>query len=235
MRFLALATDYDGTIARDGIVEVETASALQRLKDSGRKLILVTGRELPELVVACPDLKLFDFVVAENGAVIFDPQKKQETVLAALPSEVLVARLRADGVPGISVGRTIIALWKPYELHALEAIRDLGLELHIIFNKQAVMILPSTVSKATGLTEVLGRLEIDPENVVGVGDAENDHAFIDFCGFGVAVDNAIVSLKERVHYVTQGARGTGVVELIDQILEDDLKSLFDRSIKLMSF
>ena len=60
----------------------------------------------------------------------------------------------------------------------LEAIRDLGLELQIIFNKGAVMVLPAGVNKASGLAVALARLGLSPHNVVGVGDAENDHAFL---------------------------------------------------------
>ena len=49
MRYLAVATDYDGTLAYSGRVHPDVFEALQRLKDSGRRLILVTGRELPDL------------------------------------------------------------------------------------------------------------------------------------------------------------------------------------------
>jgi hydroxymethylpyrimidine pyrophosphatase-like HAD family hydrolase len=228
MRFKALATDYDGTLAHDGLVDAATLHCLRQLRQSGRKVIMVTGRELPELLLVCADIGLFDLVVAENGAVLYDPESAEETVLAPSPSEVLVARLRAEGVPGISVGRSIIALWKPHEVQALEAIRDLGLELHIVFNKEAVMILPSTVNKATGLAAALKRLSIDARDVVGIGDAENDHAFIAACGFGVAVANAIPSLKESVELVTSGARGEGVRELVRQMLHDDLAALIAR-------
>lgn len=225
MRCDALATDFDGTIAEEGVVDATTLDALERLKMSGRRLIMVTGRELPELIRIFPAITLFDLVVAENGAVIYDPGTHEEIVLAPAPSESLVDRLRAQGVPDISVGRSIIALWKPHEVTALAAIRDLGLELHIVFNKQAVMILPSNVSKASGLAEACKRLNIDQKHIAGIGDAENDHAFIEACGFGAAVANAIPSLKERVIHVTQGARGAGATELIEIILSDKLGPL----------
>jgi hydroxymethylpyrimidine pyrophosphatase-like HAD family hydrolase len=228
MRFKALATDYDGTIARDGIVDDATVSALARLKQSGRHLILVTGRELPELLQLFPNIRLFDLVVAENGAIMFDPSSKEELVLAPTPSAELVDVLRASGVPDVSVGRSIIALWKPYEITALKAIRDLGLELHIVFNKDAVMILPSAVNKLSGLNRALERLGLDVVDTVGIGDAENDQAFLKACGFSVAVDNAIPALKERAMLVTAGARGDGAVELIEQIIADDLAALVAR-------
>ncbi|TIV90480.1 MAG: HAD family phosphatase, partial [Mesorhizobium sp.] len=71
MYFMALATDYDGTLAHNGLVAASTLSALETLKRSGRKLILVTGRELPDLKEVFPEIGLFDKVVAENGALIY--------------------------------------------------------------------------------------------------------------------------------------------------------------------
>lgn len=222
MHYLALATDYDGTIAHDGILEAGTIAGLERLKASGRRLIMVTGRELDDLTRVCARLDLFDLVVAENGAVLYDPATAEEVLLTAGPSAALVARLRAENVPGLSVGRSIIATWEPYETVVLEAIRDLGLELQIIFNKGAVMVLPATVNKATGLAAALDRMGMEAGAVVGVGDAENDHAFIRACGCGVAVANAIPSLKQEVDIVLGLPRGQGVVELIDNLIATDL-------------
>ncbi len=222
MYIICLATDYDGTLAHDGVVDPATVEALERLKRSGRKLLLVTGRELPDLVAVFPRLDLFDCVVAENGALLFDPSTKQERPLAPEPSAEFVARLRAGGATPLSVGRAIVATREPYEAAALKAIRDLGLELQIVFNKGAVMILPPGVNKASGLKAALEDLGLSGHNVVAVGDAENDHAFMQAAGFSVAVANALPSVKEEADLVTAGARGAGVVELIDLVLEKDV-------------
>ena len=222
MYFQALATDYDGTLAHHGKVDETTTLALERLRTSGRKVILVTGRELGELEEVCPRLELFDLIVAENGALLFDPANDDEVLLAEPPSEALIARLRAEKLPDLSIGRTIIATREPYETVVLEAIRELGLELQIIFNKGAVMVLPSTVNKATGLSAALERLGLSAKNVVGVGDAENDHAFIKACGCAAAVANAIPALMNEVDLVTEGRAGAGVTELINRMIATDL-------------
>ena len=73
MYVICLASDYDGTLAHDGAVDQATVEALERLKRSGRKLLLVAWRELPDLVAVGPRLDLFNRVVAENGALIDDP------------------------------------------------------------------------------------------------------------------------------------------------------------------
>ena len=222
MRYLALASDYDGTLAHDGLVDEPTLAALERLLASGRRLILVTGRELPELQKTFPHLDLFERVVVENGALLYRPGTHEEKTLAEPPPEVFVRTLKERGVGPISVGRVIVATWHPHETTVLETIRDLGLEMQVIFNKEAVMVLPAGVNKATGLAAALKELGLSPHNVVGVGDAENDHAFLSLCECAVAVDNALPMLKEKADLVTGGSRGAGVAELIDRLVKTDL-------------
>ena len=93
----------------------------------------------------------------------------------------------------------------------LETIRDLGLELQVIFNKGAVMVLPSGINKASALYAALTQLGLSPHNVVGIGDAENDHAFMQLCECVVAVSNALPMVQERADYVTAADHGAGVV------------------------
>jgi hydroxymethylpyrimidine pyrophosphatase-like HAD family hydrolase len=225
MQYSALATDYDGTVAHDGVVDEPTIAALERLKAGQRRIILVTGRELPDLERVMPRLDLFDRIVAENGALLYTPATREEKPLGEPPPAAFVKRLRAMDVSPLSVGRVIVASWEPNEGQVLDAIRDLGLELQIIYNKGAVMVLPAGVNKASGLAVALGDLGLSPLDCVAVGDAENDNAFLEASGFSVAVANALPSLKERATWVTQGARGAGVAELIDRMLADDLEGL----------
>ena len=219
MKYKVLATDYDGTLAFDGVVDDDTAHALKRARESGLRLVLVTGRELSDLFNTFPRVDLFDLVVAENGAVLHVPSDGSIEVLAEGAPPEFVATLQRAGIP-LSVGHSIVATVTPHEQVVFDAIRDFALRWHVIFNKEAVMALPENVTKATGLEVALRRLNVTPEETVGIGDAENDHAFLRMCGFSVAVDNALPSLKETVQYVTEGARGAGVRELLARLLDD---------------
>ncbi len=221
MYILALAADYDGTIAHHGVVDAPTCVALERLRESGRRLILVTGRDLPDLKRAFPQIGLFDRVVAENGALLYDPATGQERTIAPPPPSQFVEALRQRNVLPLSVGRSIVATWEPNGATVLEVIRDLGLELQIIFNKGAVMVLPPGVNKASGLAAALRELELSTPNVVGVGDAENDHAFLRSCACAAAVANALPAVKDDADIRLAGDHGTGVIELIDMISRDD--------------
>src|SRR5262245_30243896 len=122
MRYLALATDYDGTLASDGIVDGSTLAALDRARDYGLRLILVTGRLLSDLFATFPRPDLFERIVAENGALLYDPAADHVRVLAQPPPPALLQRLSSAGVP-LAVGRSIIATAEPYEHIVLSAIR----------------------------------------------------------------------------------------------------------------
>jgi hypothetical protein len=104
------------------------------------------------------------------------------------------------------------------------------LDLQIVFNKHSVMVLPASVNKATGLTTALEMLGETAEATVAVGDAENDLVMLSMVGCGVAVGNALASVKERADLVMAGRAGEGVRELIDQILADDLASALGRAV-----
>lgn len=221
-RYRVLATDYDGTIATRGIVNAGTLAALERARKAGLKLVLVSGRELGSLQRTFDRFELFDSMVLENGAVLYEPSIERERALCDPAPDRLVRALLERGVQPLSVGRVIVATLEPHENTVLQTIRDLGLEYQVVFNKGAVMLLPAGVTKATGLKQALLALGIDSSSTVAVGDAENDHALLDFCGVGAAVANALPALKERADIVLSREDGEGVAELIDRLLSGTL-------------
>ncbi len=223
MQYHVLATDFDGTIAEQGLVPESTIEALEKIKASGRKLVMVTGRRMEPLMELLPDIGLFDLIVAENGALLYEPKTATETLLASAPPPELVAQMRERGVGEIECGRVIVATWRPHELVALEVISSLAIDVQIIFNKDAVMLLPSGCNKALGLSAALAQLQISPLNTVCVGDAENDQAMMRLCGVSAAVANALDSVKQICRIVTDLPRGAGVEQLCQMILEDDLQ------------
>lgn len=224
MTFQVLATDYDGTLAFEGRVDEATIESLRCARDSGRRLILVTGRELADLFNTFEHVDLFDRVVAENGAVLYNPESRDIEILAAGPPPEFVARLTDENVP-LSVGHVVVATVVPHEQALLAAIRDLSLDWHVIFNKESVMALPSSVTKLSGLEPALGAIGLPVATAIGVGDAENDLVFLRCCGLAAAVSNALPSVKEIAHIVTAEARGAGVAELIARWVAGDLGRL----------
>ena len=217
MRFRAIASDYDRTLANDGWVAPATVDVLRRARASGLKMILITGRVLDDLRTLFSELSLFDLVVAENGALLFDPALGSEEPLCGPSPDSFLQGLRDGGIPFV-VGRRVVATVRPNEQVVLELAKRLNLELQISFNRESVMVLPSGVDKGSGLTAALAKLAISPAEIVGIGDAENDWAFLRLCRYSVAVANAIDSLKKQVDHVTRTRFGAGATEVIEQVI-----------------
>jgi HAD superfamily hydrolase (TIGR01484 family) len=222
VRYHALAADYDGTLAHHGLIDDLTWASLKQLRESGRKLIMVTGRELDELLALLPHAEMFDRIVAENGAVLYCPATKNVKLLAPPPPPEFGEELKRRGAERVAVGRVIVATWEPHQDTALHVIHDMALELQVIFNKGAVMVLPTGVNKATGLDAALHDLGLSRHNVVAIGDAENDHALLMRAELGTAVSNALPALKQHADLITPGDHGTGVAQLIDWMIANDL-------------
>ena len=222
MKYTVLATDYDGTIAHNGAVDQPTIAALNRAKDAGIRLLLVTGRRVEDMPAIFSQWTLFDRVVGENGAVVCNPATGQLQTLSPPPPPAMLERLNRLNVP-LAVGHSVVATVKPYDQQIAEAITELKLEWHLIFNKHDVMALPSGVSKASGLLAALGDLQIPIEQSVAVGDAENDLEMFAACAFPVAVDNALPTVKAAARWVTPAQRGAGVAQLIERWLSEGLR------------
>ena len=193
MHFLALASDYDGTLADDGNIADATWDALRRLQTSGRKLILVTGRSFADLARALPQFDAFDGIVAENGAILYCPAGHRTVPLSSGLPNSLVERLQLRKVEPLWIGDIILATRIENTQEILEAVRQLDLELGI-----------------------------PAQRVVSIGDGENDRALFESTGCGVAVANAPAIVKKTADLVTEGASGAGVSELIDRVIATDL-------------
>jgi hypothetical protein len=113
---------------------------------------------------------------------------------------------------------------EPHETVALECIREPGLKLQVIFNREAVRVLPSGVIKATGRKRALEELQLAVHNIVAIGDSENEHAFIDASECAVAVANGVPSLREHADFVTSAPADAGVLQVIAVLLRDDFNA-----------
>jgi len=214
----AIAIDYDGTLADAGQAGGQALAALRQAQSTGTRLLLITGRERADLQQVFPELPLFDLVVAENGALLYFPATGEERTLGEPPPLALIASLRGAGIGPLSIGRCMVATLLPHEHAVLRTVSELGLNWHVSHNREAIMLLPGGIDKGSGLRAALQELGLQGEQVLGIGDAENDLLFLGLCGHAVAVANALPGVKEAVDQVTQGASGAGVAEVIHQFL-----------------
>ncbi|HKF22541.1 MAG TPA: HAD family hydrolase [Candidatus Angelobacter sp.] len=217
-----LACDYDETLASGGQVQPPARDALARLRSFGGKTILVTGRELEDLITVFPDIWLFDLLVVENGAVLHSPGDGRTRALAGPPMPRFLDKLRHRGVQPLATGRAIVATKQRHYAAVHQTIAEMDLPLDIVLNRDSLMVLPQGIDKSSGLAVALEVLQISPQNVVGVGDAENDAPFLKLCGCSVAVANALPAIHEIVDVVTDQPSTAGVMEVIDKIMAGEL-------------
>lgn len=214
--YRAVAFDYDGTLTSGGRPRADLLDALAAARRGGLRIVLVTGRILDHLRAEFPDVaEHFDAIVAENGAVLVSTSVHQ--LLASPIPGALSLALAADGVP-VDRGEVLLACAATDGERVLRAVRQLGVDAQLVFNREAMMILPTGVSKATGLRAALDELGIAPLDTVAVGDAENDHAMFDACGLGIAVANAVAALQRHADLVVPEPDADGAMIMLRDVV-----------------
>src|SRR6266487_1149744 len=98
MKLAAIALDYDGTIAVDGVFDPLVRESIAAARQHGVVVILVTGRQLADLRRVAGDLTCLDAVVAENGGVLEFPASGRHVILSHPPSVAFIAELQRRGV-----------------------------------------------------------------------------------------------------------------------------------------
>jgi HAD superfamily hydrolase (TIGR01484 family) len=99
MKFLAIALDYDGTIARDDSLDDRVREAIAELRAQNIVVMIVTGKTLADLRQAAGDLHFVDAVVAENGAVVEFTGSGYSKVLGNPPPQSVLEALQQEGIP----------------------------------------------------------------------------------------------------------------------------------------
>jgi len=216
LKFLALALDYDGTIAASDILNQDVRAAIAEIRALGILVLIVTGRILEDLRRVAGDLHFVDAVVAENGAALEFPDSGYSTLLGAPPPSVVLEELRREGILFVS-GRSIVEADSKDAPRILAIIQRLELPLVLVFNRGRVMVLPQAISKATGLRQALAILRLSPHNTVAIGDAENDHELLQSCELGAAVEWGSEALKASADFVLQGKGPEAVAGYIREL------------------
>jgi hypothetical protein len=217
--FKAIAIDFDGTLTEGGRPEQHVLASLAEARDAGMALLLVTGRVVSDLLHVFPDAEQwFDVIVAENGAVI-----RRGGVSNALTEPVpleLDGPLVERGV-FFQRGQVLLACSSDDELLVLEQVRRLEADCQLIRNRGALMVLPSGVSKGSGLLEALEEIGVSYHSTIGIGDAENDLALLRHCELAVAVGNAVDSLRRAADTALEANAGDAVADFLrNRILTD---------------
>ncbi|HWF86141.1 MAG TPA: HAD family hydrolase [Vicinamibacterales bacterium] len=203
MKLGALALDYDGTIANDGVLSPDVREAIAEVRQRGVAALLVTGRQVTDLRRVVGDLTCFDVIVGENGCVLDFPATGRHVLLAHPPPREFIQELRRCAID-VSVGEVVIGADAAAAPAILEVTHRMEQPLVLLFNRGQLMVLPQAVAKSTGLRQALFALGLSIHDTVGIGDAENDHDLLDACEVGVAVSWGSAALRAIADDVIEG-------------------------------
>jgi hydroxymethylpyrimidine pyrophosphatase-like HAD family hydrolase len=219
MHILVIATDFDGTISEGDQLNPEAGRVLRHWREAGRFTVLASGRPFDFLRDLGEREAAFDLIVAENGAVLYDPHTDEMRLpFGEVPGELL-DMLAGLGVP-LWRGIAIAGTRQPYDDAVWVASRELGLAVHVETNRNEVMLLPPGASKGAGLLNLLRVKGLSPRNLLAIGDAENDHSLLQVAEVRVSVANAVESLKRIADHVTAEPGPTGATTFIERYLLD---------------
>jgi hydroxymethylpyrimidine pyrophosphatase-like HAD family hydrolase len=216
MKLAAVALDYDGTIATNGVMDPGVRDAIAQLRLHGIAVLLVTGRRLPDLINVAGNLDCFNGVVAENGAVVYFPESQPQSVGGHPPPAAFIDGLRQLGID-FDVGDRIVETSVVHANRVLQLIHALELPLMLSFNRGRLMVVPPGVAKSTGLARALTMMRLSIHNTIGVGDAENDHDLLDACEVGVAVGWGSKALQDAADEIVAGTGPAALAGYLRQL------------------
>jgi Cof subfamily protein (haloacid dehalogenase superfamily) len=96
---------------------------------------------------------------------------------------------------------------------------SLGSMLHITKSKANFLeFLHPEGTKGHAVESLAAHYNVDISQVIAIGDSWNDHEMLEIAGLGVAMDNAVESLKKIADYITLSNNEDGVKHVIETFI-----------------
>jgi phosphoglycolate phosphatase len=218
----AFAVDIDGTLTEngDGMIHLPSVSKLRFLERSGYRVFFVTGRTATEayiLSVFCGTTKIS---VGENGGVVITGPD-EFTILGDKRSCMRGYGLLKDKLSGVQVkpvfprlSEVVLARTFDFQL-GKSLLAKSGLDLYLSDSNYAYHINQLGIDKAKGLGVALELMNIEPLEVVAIGDSQTDIPLFNMCGLSIALGHSEHSVKTKAKHVVQGNSGIGLSNAIE--------------------
>ena len=222
-----IVLDLDGTLTnRDKVITPRTKAALMKAQERGKKVVLASGRPTQGVMPLAKELRLEEYsgyILSFNGGRIINC-KTGETVFArSLP---------------VSANKKIIGLAEENQVDIVEVPKFLMMEdgdyLAMVEPKvKAAMgknfsvyrsdpffleILPKGIDKAQSLERLLEVLGLTREQMIACGDGYNDLTMIKYAGLGVAMENAVLPVRNAADYITASNNDDGVGLVVEKFM-----------------
>lgn len=217
----AIAIDIDGTITdKNRKICVNAINAIRKAEDIGCPVILVTGNILCAARMVAIMVGTSGGIVGENGGIIQTRKKIQVlgNIEKCKPAyEFLKSKYPVEKVEFSDQRVSEIAIRRTINVNTVkETVKDFDVEVYD--TKFAIHLTDPEVNKGKSLEIVAKDMGITLNEIMAVGDSENDLEFLEVAGFKVAVANADDELKENTDYVTHKSYGDGTAEAIEKFI-----------------
>jgi HAD superfamily hydrolase (TIGR01484 family) len=245
-RVLGVFTDIDDTLTRDGTIEPDALTALERLHAAGIHVVAITGRPMGWSEPFARSWPV-DAIVAENGAVALfraggalqveyaqdEPTRVHNTRRLSAVAEQLLREVPGATLARDSAGRvTDIAIdhseFTQLPVQRIEQVVALMSAAGMNATVSSIHINGwfGSHTKLSGARWMVRRLftrelEAERERWVYVGDSTNDQLMFAHFPLSVGVANLrqfAAQLEVWPHYITQHERGRGFAEVADALL-----------------
>lgn len=225
-----LAVDVDGTIT-DGErkICISAIKALRKAEDAGIPVIIATGNIADFSYAVSTMVGTTGGLVCENGGVIYKDGLNNNRVIVLSNKEKLdesfeVLLKEFEGKIDFKMvedehGRfSEICFYKTFDSKLIKDVLSDNDDVEIYDSGFAIHLTDANVSKGSSLQKLADLAGYNTENMMVIGDSENDLGFLDAAGFKVAVANACDELKDVADYVCENKYGEGVAEAIDKFI-----------------
>lgn len=248
MRYKLLLLDLDDTLVPNLGMPPREFTASPRLIKTIKKaqthlaVSLCTGRDKETVIKVVGKLRLTSPQIIGGGSKIIDAQgndlwaqylseNSAMKVLAILKktktsfSVVLESTEILDAIPENNLDKISAVLW--YDLtqkemenlnNQLSLCSDITLSINKDRTGNTVYVTHRQGTKDYAIRQLMAILGVKKEEIIGVGDGNNDKPLLLMCGLKVAMGNAVKELKEIADYVAPSVYNDGVAEMIERFV-----------------
>jgi phosphoglycolate phosphatase len=220
----AFAIDIDGTLTENGsgMIYLPAITKMRFLEKMGYRVFFVTGRSSVEAYVLSVFLGITRVAVGENGGVISKGPADHTILgnkeLCIKGYETLKQYLSNVHNKPVFPRMSEVVLQRTFDINEGKKIfREKKLNLDIVDSKYAFHINELGVNKAKGLDHALKFLNIEPKEVVAIGDSETDISVFGISGLSIALGHSDDKVKIHADHVVNGKEGVGLCDAIDYV------------------
>lgn len=220
-----LAIDIDGTmtINGNGMINLEALSKLRYLVKIGYKVIYVTGRTSFEAFSLAVFGGTTQIAIGENGGVIIT-SPMQYKILASRAEcfkglNILKKHISKVNEKPVFPRLSEVVLERSFDIErANQILSENALALTVVDSKFAYHINESKINKGIGLEHFMKLYDINPDEIVSIGDSITDVPMFKKTEFSITFENSEIDVKDKATYVVSGSNGDGLVNAIDLII-----------------